>query len=133
MEKDHKADEQVNKLLLLGAGESGKSTFFKQLKVMYPPIGSKTPIGFSEKEVQSYKSNVHSNIVANIQALLNACEKGLGGSKLPEKFGSQRDSILELKEGIPLTKEQGQIISSLWKTEAIQETYKNRAKFQLVH
>ncbi|KAK6037440.1 g-protein alpha subunit [Cooperia oncophora] len=53
------------KLLLLGPGESGKSTCLKQLKIMHAN-------GYSEQEVQEKKFVVYMNIVQAMNALLDA-------------------------------------------------------------
>jgi len=55
------------KLLLLGAGESGKSTIFKQMKILYG-------VGFSEEERDNYKRFVYSNIIEAMKAICEACD-----------------------------------------------------------
>jgi len=60
------ADEAlVQKLLLLGTGESGKSTIFKQLRMLHQQ-------GFDESERRHYSYVVHANIVDGISALVDA-------------------------------------------------------------
>ena len=56
---------KVHKMLLLGAGESGKSTIFKQMKVINKD-------GYSEKERKSFISIVASNTVISMKAILGA-------------------------------------------------------------
>ncbi len=56
------------KLLLLGAGESGKSTFFKQIKYMYDN-------GFEGDELKAYKSSIYANILGTISALAQGIAK----------------------------------------------------------
>jgi GTPase SAR1 family protein len=53
------------KILLLGAGESGKSTVVKQLKVLHK-------VQMDEVELQSYAINIHKNTVQCMQVLLDA-------------------------------------------------------------
>eukprot|EP00026_Physarum_polycephalum_P009252 Phypoly_transcript_09368.p1 GENE.Phypoly_transcript_09368~~Phypoly_transcript_09368.p1 ORF type:complete len:306 (+),score=42.75 Phypoly_transcript_09368:43-960(+) len=53
------------KILLLGAGESGKSTVVKQLKVLHK-------VQMDEMEMQSYAVNIHKNTVQCMQILLDA-------------------------------------------------------------
>jgi len=62
LREDHVDDVSVHKLLLLGPGESGKSTLFKQMITIYGH-------GFSEKDRKSYIPLIHRNLVACIDEL----------------------------------------------------------------
>ena len=53
---------------VLGAGESGKSTFIKQMRIIH---GS----GFSEDERRDFVCVVHHNLCVAMQTLIRAMEK----------------------------------------------------------
>ena len=55
-------------MLLLGAGESGKSTIFKQMKIINKD-------GYSEAERKSFTGIVYSNTVSSLNTLMEAFEK----------------------------------------------------------
>ncbi|MEJ1278012.1 hypothetical protein NN561_008931 [Cricetulus griseus] len=63
-EDGEKAAKEV-KLLLLGAGESGKSTIVKQMKIIHED-------GYSEDECKQYKVVVYSNTIQSIIAIIRA-------------------------------------------------------------
>jgi len=124
MTEDYKKEQCIHKLLLLGAGESGKSTLFKQLLTIY---GS----GFTEDDRRSYKSAVHSNVIANIQTLVQQSDNPWG-SPLAQELGASKRQILELKVEQPLDAKIAVHIESLWKDRGIQITFEHRSRFQLV-
>eukprot|EP01100_Stratorugosa_tubuloviscum_P004749 TRINITY_DN219_c1_g3_i2.p1 TRINITY_DN219_c1_g3~~TRINITY_DN219_c1_g3_i2.p1 ORF type:complete len:356 (-),score=168.99 TRINITY_DN219_c1_g3_i2:58-1125(-) len=64
--RDQKNEEI--KLLLLGAGETGKTTFLKQMKIINLD-------GFKEEERNHFVSTIHANIVISMRALLTSAEK----------------------------------------------------------
>lgn len=75
------------KLLLLGAGDSGKTTVLKQIKLIHTS-------GFSDAERQMYKRLVLKGIVDGIKAILDRVH-------VPQEF--YRNQVLEFcGEGIPL-------------------------------
>jgi hypothetical protein len=53
-----------SQLLLLGAGESGKSTIFKQMRILYGK-------GFSEDDRRAFVPVVQSNVLASIRTLMH--------------------------------------------------------------
>ena len=55
-------------MLLLGAGESGKSTIFKQMKIINKD-------GYSETERKTFVGIVHSNTISSMKTLMEAFEK----------------------------------------------------------
>ncbi|KAG2375363.1 hypothetical protein C9374_009986 [Naegleria lovaniensis] len=58
------------KILLLGSGESGKSTLFKQIKITEKG-------GFTKEEVSRYLNSIYGNIIQTIDSLLTVVnEKG---------------------------------------------------------
>uniref|UniRef100_A0A2K5QS02 G protein subunit alpha i2 n=1 Tax=Cebus imitator TaxID=2715852 RepID=A0A2K5QS02_CEBIM len=63
-EDGEKAAREV-KLLLLGAGESGKSTIVKQMKIIHED-------GYSEEECRQYRAVVYSNTIQSIMAIVKA-------------------------------------------------------------
>ncbi|ELT99645.1 hypothetical protein CAPTEDRAFT_227716 [Capitella teleta] len=57
-------DRRVIKLLLLGAGESGKSTLVKQMKIIYTS-------GFSENELMAFRPAVLDNLLFSMKFVLS--------------------------------------------------------------
>jgi len=55
-------------LLLLGAGESGKSTLFKQMIAIYGK-------GWPEQERRNFTSTVHNNVVGSIKTLIEQSDR----------------------------------------------------------
>ena len=71
LKKDYAKNAKIAKLLLLGAGESGKSTIVKQMKLLYP-VNNRESVGFSEEEKEEAKYAIYSNILESILALIQA-------------------------------------------------------------
>jgi len=111
------------KLLLLGTGESGKSTFAKQLKILHMS-------GFTKEELMHYKSVLHSNLLVGMATLVEMAPK-LGYTINPALM-SKTDIFFDPNiANMPLTPEIAQDVKDLWPDSAIQATYERRAEYQL--
>jgi len=113
------------KLLLLGAGESGKTTFLKQLKIIHSS-------GFSEPERKTFKTALQGNIMINIMALLEASRTlkdvpplAIENQEIAQKFDPSNNNARASFE------EMSKYVKLLWKDPAIQHCYKRAAEFQL--
>lgn len=121
--RDQSKDAQINKLLLLGSGESGKSTLFKQMIAIYG-------LGFPEEERKQFVTIIHNNVISSMICLCEAMTT-LGYSvKSPEAEAAFKNmsNLATLDE---VDSKLATDIECLWKDAGIQETYADRAKFQL--
>jgi len=109
LDETEDADKGVMKLLLLGAGESGKSTLFKQMKVINKD-------GYSDEERRSFQSVVWSNTITAIKAILEGFEK-LAVPMPPEVAEAYEAIRGETTEREVLTPELGNTIQAVWKHE----------------
>jgi GTPase SAR1 family protein len=117
---------KVVKLLLLGTGESGKSTVFKQMQIIYAK-------GFTDFERSTFRHVVRRNVVESMQVLIGGVEKFRYKWQNPQSPRAA-DFFMELD---PLSAEFwvqdcvrcGQL---LWQEQAIQSAYANRSKLQLL-
>ena len=67
IKSDKKKQGNEVKILLLGAGESGKSTLIKQVKIIHDK-------GFSEETRNHFKEILYSNLYANIDAMIKQAD-----------------------------------------------------------
>ena len=74
LKEDFKNDSKYIKLLVLGAGESGKSTIIKQMKLIHPNVDGREEEGFTIEERIAARKAVYINIVDAIANLLYAIE-----------------------------------------------------------
>ncbi|KAH7673299.1 Small GTPase superfamily ARF/SAR type protein [Dioscorea alata] len=123
--QETKAEQHIHKLLLLGAGESGKSTIFKQIKLLFQT-------GFSEAELRSYTSVIHANVFQTIKVLYDGtkelAQNDTNSSKyvvsLDNKEIGEKLSDIGSRWDYPcLTREIAKEIETLWNDAAIQGTY----------
>ena len=129
LHKEKRRQRRQVKILLLGAGESGKSTFLKQIRIIE---GDR----FSEKAVQEFAATIRQNVVMGMKVLVDAREKlavpwrepGSGGRALrvmsadPEMAARQAGYFQSL---VPT-------LQVLWQDEAaLRVTFERRREFQL--
>jgi GTPase SAR1 family protein len=118
-------DEQFKfKILLLGAGESGKSTIVKQIKLLHAKK-------LTQKEFQIAGNSLHQNVVDCMKALLNA-RKTFGTYELDEEGKKTEEEIFNWDENKRLNQEMGNRIKALFESEAIRKTYARRNEFWLL-
>ena len=126
--RDQSLENQIHKLLLLGAGESGKSTLFKQALALYAK-------GFEKKdERMSYKPVICNNILSSIKTLCEQSElqanRGEATQVHPDLESSKR-YILDMKMSDTIDPNLGAHVKALWHDPGIQRTYEVRARYQL--
>ncbi|KAI1239472.1 hypothetical protein IHE44_0012597 [Lamprotornis superbus] len=124
-EDGEKAAREV-KLLLLGAGESGKSTIVKQMKIIHEA-------GYSEEECKQYKAVVYSNTIQSIIAIIRA----MGRLKIDFGDPVRADDARQLfvlagaaEEGF-MTSELAGVIKRLWKDTGVQACFNRSREYQL--
>jgi len=126
IDAERKIQSKTVKLLLLGAGESGKSTLVKQMKIIHGD-------GYNNEELKSYRPTIADNLVHSMRAVLEA----MGALKI--NLGSQDNrvhvrAILEYTEvgkSGRLEPATSSAIKALWSDTGVQECYGQRNKFQL--
>lgn len=127
MLEEAKEEEQYhNKILLLGAGESGKSTVVKQLKLIYKVGG-----GLSAREKNDYTTAIRRNCIEVIQVLLEA-GKNFNIPLEDQDLMADAKEVVALGSDATLTEEVGIKIEKLWKDPGIQAVYARRDEFWLL-
>jgi GTPase SAR1 family protein len=116
--KHHSEDSTISKLLLLGAGDSGKSTLFKQMKTIYG-------VGFTQAERMQYVGTVHNNLIVAFKTLVEQADSYGGIQRVDLK------KLVEESKDVTLVGPVAQAMKILWDEPAVKKAYSNRSKFVL--
>ncbi|XP_024154912.1 guanine nucleotide-binding protein subunit alpha-14 [Oryzias melastigma] len=114
------------KLLLLGTGESGKSTFIKQMRIIHGK-------GYSESDKKGFIRLVNQNIITAIQALIDAM-RTLKIDYVDDQNMSNADKLSQLDiTQITQALEGWQVdaIRRVWSDHGVQQCYERRREYQL--
>ncbi|CAH1994552.1 unnamed protein product [Acanthoscelides obtectus] len=125
LRRDKRDARRELKLLLLGTGESGKSTFIKQMRIIHGA-------GYSDEDKRGFIKLVYQNIFMAMQSMIKAMD------------------LLKIQYGDPSSKEKADLIKGidyetvttfespyveaikdLWADSGIQECYDRRREYQL--
>lgn len=121
LKRDRKQAQKVHKLLLLGTGNSGKSTFFKQLTQIHGA-------GFAEDDFNAASKHIQDAVVVQMKHLLNTFKPDNDDDfkvDLPSELRAKAHKILSLSPEQPLS-DVVDDIEELWQHELIKDAYTNR-------
>jgi len=120
--KEQDQEAKIIKMLLLGAGESGKSTIFKQMKIINKD-------GYSEAERKAFVGIVHSNAVSSMVNLMAAFEKL--EVALPDDLSALNDEFGRYSEDEKLDETIGALVCKMWNHAKTQEIFERKSEYQL--
>jgi GTPase SAR1 family protein len=109
------------KLLLLGAGESGKSTIFKQMKILYG-------VGFTVEDQINMTPVIYNNAIVGMRTIIEAC-RTLNIAITLESLAAE--FMEKVSTEAPVKEYEGNLIKKLWDDAGVQEAFKRRAEYQL--
>lgn len=130
IDKDLRADGERAarevKLLLLGAGESGKSTIVKQMKIIHET-------GYSKEECEQYRPVVYSNTIQSLMAIIRA----MGQLRIDfadctkADYARQFFTLASAAEEGELTPELVQLMKRLWQDPGVELCFSRSREYQL--
>ncbi|KAM8961691.1 guanine nucleotide-binding protein subunit alpha-14 [Pelodytes ibericus] len=125
LRRDKRDARRELKLLLLGTGESGKSTFIKQMRIIH---GS----GYTDEDRRGFTKLVYQNIFTAMQSMIRAMDT------LRIQYSSEQNMEnallvreVEVDKVSSLERKQVEAIKKLWEDPGIQECYDRRREYQL--
>ncbi|CAL1615511.1 unnamed protein product [Knipowitschia caucasica] len=125
LRKDKRDSRRELKLLLLGTGESGKSTFIKQMRIIHGG-------GYTDEDKRSYAKLVFQNIYTSMQAMIRAMEAlGIAFSDPQNQTNAGTVLGVEVDKVEELDPAHAKFIKSLWQDAGVQESYERRREYQL--
>uniref|UniRef100_A0A3B4F202 Guanine nucleotide-binding protein subunit alpha-13-like n=2 Tax=Haplochromini TaxID=319058 RepID=A0A3B4F202_9CICH len=126
--------KRLVKILLLGAGESGKSTFLKQMRIIHGQ-------DFDQKAKEEFRATIFSNVIKGIRVLVDAREKLHipWGNTSNQRHGN---TMMAFDTRSAMAHGHGMVepkvfqhylpsIKALWADQGIQNAYDRRREFQL--
>nr|XP_046231272.1 guanine nucleotide-binding protein G(q) subunit alpha-like isoform X1 [Scatophagus argus] len=125
LRRDKRDSRREYKLLLLGTGESGKSTFIKQMRIIHGR-------GYSDEDKRGFTRLVYQNIFTAMQAMIQA----MNTLQIPYKYEINKAnasivSAVDVEKVTTLTNPYVDAIKSLWSDPGIQECYNRKREYQL--
>jgi GTPase SAR1 family protein len=123
LQKNAESEGSKIKLLLLGAGESGKSTIFKQMKVIY----GKT---YTEDDRRQFRSIIYSNILSTMKMLCKQLEVMDLLCKMHVE--DEYNLVISCDETLGLDLTLGNAVKTLWEDPSIQEVWRRRNEFHVI-
>ncbi|XP_034403337.1 guanine nucleotide-binding protein G(q) subunit alpha-like isoform X1 [Cyclopterus lumpus] len=125
LRRDKKDSRREFKLLLLGTGESGKSTFIKQMRIIHGR-------GYSDEDKRGFTRLVYQNIFTAMQAMIQA----MNALKIPYKYELNKENGIivrgvDVERVTTLTNPYVDAIKCLWSDPGIQECYHRKREYQL--
>lgn len=121
---DFERNKKVHKLLLLGTGNSGKSTFLKQLTVIH--MG-----GLQKDEITHGARYIHDALVVQMKAILASCLEEFKYEIKSEDALQAADMLEDLPPNETIEKI-GKYIKDLWADKAIQKSFAERTNLGIV-
>ena len=126
LKEEYKKSRIEVKLLLLGPGESGKSTIAKQMRIIHGD-------GYSHRECKEYKQIVHSNTFECFLSVIRAMEN------LEIKFDDLSRcndiriffEIVGNSNDVEITEELGTLMTRIWKDKGVQLCFSRSREYQL--
>lgn len=126
LKQQKKKERREIKILLLGTGESGKTTFIRQMRIIHGR-------GFSEEERKAFAKCIYQNILTAMAAMTGA----MATLRIPYS-NPQNEIYAKRLEDVSIVQvtqlEQGHVdaIRRLWADSGIRACYSRRCEYQLL-
>lgn len=117
------------KILLLGSGESGKSTILKQMKIIHKN-------GYTQEELTNFRELILSNTLGSMRVLVQAAFKLRApiepqNADVARKIANINQNNIVLHITSVYTPQLGRELDQLWKDSGIRWAFDRRAEYQL--
>lgn len=125
LRKDYAEYKRELKLLLLGTGESGKSTIIKQMRIIYGKDFQ------DEKQLAEFTPLIYRNILRSTKVLTDAMEN-LGIALEDESIRDALYELLDVPDDSYISiKPHTELYAKVWRDAGVKQAYARRNEFQL--